>query len=39
MKPFTLILLFIACAPSAVAQPSAELEKDVHGVFPGREVL
>jgi hypothetical protein len=28
MKPFTLILLFIACAGSAIAQPSAALEKE-----------
>ena len=28
MKPYTLILLFIACAASAIAQPSAALEKE-----------
>lgn len=28
MKPFTLIPLFIACAASAIAQPSAVLEKE-----------
>jgi hypothetical protein len=28
MKPFTFILLFIACAASAIAQPSAALEKE-----------
>src|SRR5207248_10576443 len=28
MKPFTVILLLVACAASASAQPSADLEKE-----------